>query len=265
MPTMRAVVLDAPDPPAALALRELPVPEPRPGWVLLRVEAFGLNRSELHTRLGLAGPDVTYPRVLGIEASGVVEAAPGTSLRPGQKAVALMGDMGRSFDGGYAEYTLVPAGQVIPVDTELDWAGLGALPEALQTAYGSLTTGVGARDTDVVLIHGGTSAVGILTALLAKRRGMTVLSTTRREERRDELLALGVDHALIDHGRVAEEVRDLISGGVDGAVELVGPPPCGTPCAPPSPGEPSASPACCRTSGSSRTSIPSTSSPRACA
>ncbi len=110
------------------------------------------------------------------------------------------------------------------MDTDLDWAGLGALPEALQTAYGSLTTGVGARDTDVVLIRGGTSAVGTLTALLAKRRGMTVLSTTRREERRDELLALGVDHALIDHGRVAEEVRDLISGGVDGAVELVGAP-----------------------------------------
>nr|WP_197058535.1 zinc-binding dehydrogenase [Modestobacter caceresii] len=162
--------------------------------------------------------------MLGIEASGVVEAAPGTTLRPGQKAVALMGGMGRSFDGGYAEYTLVPAGQVIPVDTDLDWAGLGALPEALQTAYGSLTTGVGARDADAVLIRGGTSAVGILTVLLAKRRGMTVLSTTRREQRRNELLSLGVDHALIDHGRIAEEVRDLVPGGVDGAVELVGAP-----------------------------------------
>jgi NADPH2:quinone reductase len=83
---------------------------------------------------------------------------------------------------------------------------------------------LGARDTDAVLIRGGTSAVGILTALLAKRRGMTVLSTTRREQRRDELLSLGVDHALSDHGRIADEVRDLVPGGVDGAVELVGAP-----------------------------------------
>src|SRR4051812_17552850 len=73
---MRAVVLDAPGPPEAFEIRELPVPEPRPGWVLIEVKAFGLNRSELHTRLGLAG-GVTFPRVLGIEATGVVAAAPG--------------------------------------------------------------------------------------------------------------------------------------------------------------------------------------------
>lgn len=227
MVVMRAVVLDAPGPPGALSVRELPVPEPRRGWVLLRVEAFGLNRSELHTRLGLAGPDVSFPRVLGIEATGVVEAAPGTTLRAGQKAVALMGGMGRSFDGGYAQYTLVPAGQVIPVDTDLDWARLGALPEALQTAHGSLTTGVGAQAGETVLIRGGTSAVGMLIAVLAKRRGMRVVSTTRREDRADQLQALGVDHVVIDQGEIAEEVRALTGGGVDGAVELVGAPTLG--------------------------------------
>ena len=98
MTTMRAIVLDAPGPPSALTLRDLPKPEPRPGWVLLRVEAFGLNRSELHTRLGLAGPDVTFPRVLGIEAAGVIEAAPGTTLPVGSKAVAMVGGMGRALD-----------------------------------------------------------------------------------------------------------------------------------------------------------------------
>ena len=80
--TMRAVVLDAPGPPEALRIRELPVPEPRSGWVLIRVKAFGINRSELHTRLGLA-QGVTFPRVLGIEATGVVAAAPGGEFEEG--------------------------------------------------------------------------------------------------------------------------------------------------------------------------------------
>src|SRR5436190_14295812 len=111
MATMRAVVLDAPGPPAALRIRELPVPEPRPGWVLIRVRAFGLNRSELHTRLGLAR-GVTFPRVLGIEATGVVAAAPGGEFEEGQQVAAMMGGMGRSFDGGYAQYTCVPASAV---------------------------------------------------------------------------------------------------------------------------------------------------------
>src|SRR5438128_5431324 len=110
--TMRAVVLAAPGPPEALRIRELPLPEPRPGWVLIKVMAFGLNRSELHTRLGLA-KGVTFPRVLGIEAAGVVARCPGGEFTVGQQVVALMGGRGRVFDGGYAEYTSVPARQVI--------------------------------------------------------------------------------------------------------------------------------------------------------
>ena len=83
--TMRAVVLDAPGPPEALTIRELPVPRPKPGWVLIEVKAFGLNRSELHTRLGLA-EGVTFPRVLGIEATGIVADCPGGSSRPGTRS-----------------------------------------------------------------------------------------------------------------------------------------------------------------------------------
>lgn len=224
MTRMRAIVLDGPGPPDALKLREIPKPEPREGWVLLRVEAFGLNRSELHTRLGLADPDVTFPRVLGIEAAGVIEAAPGTDLPVGSKAVAMVGGMGRSFDGGYAEYTLVPARCVIPVRTELDWARLGALPEVLQTAWGSLTVGIGLQEGGTLLIRGGTSSVGIMAALLAKRMGATVLSTTRRPDRAGVLQALGVDHVLVDDGAIATQVRERVPGGVDGALELVGAP-----------------------------------------
>ncbi|MDH4334476.1 MAG: zinc-binding dehydrogenase [Chloroflexota bacterium] len=221
---MRAIVLDAPGPATALQIREVPKPVLRAGWVLLRVEAFGLNRSELHTRLGLAGPDVTFPRVLGIEAAGIIEAAPGTDLEVGSKAVAMMEGMGRSIDSGYAEYTLVPPGSVIPVETDLDWARLGALPEVLQTAWGSLTVGVGLKMGDSLLIRGGTSSVGLMAAILAKRQGATVVSATRRPERAVELRALGIDHVLVDDGHIADAVREIFPGGVDGAIELVGSP-----------------------------------------
>src|SRR3954465_2982197 len=177
-PTMRAVVLDAPGPPDALTIRELPVPTPAAGWVLIEVKAFGLNRSELHTREGLAS-GVTFPRVLGIEAAGVVAQCPGGELATGQQVVTMMGGMGRTFDGGYAEYTCVPARQVIPFASDLDWSTLGAVPEMLQTASGSLTIGLDAQAGQSILIRGGTSSVGLAAAVLAKQRNMTVLATTR--------------------------------------------------------------------------------------
>jgi NADPH:quinone reductase-like Zn-dependent oxidoreductase len=219
--TMRAVVLDAPGPPEALRIRELPVPKTRPGWVLIRVNAFGINRSELHTRPGLA-QGITFPRVLGIEATGVVAAAPGGEFEEGQQVAAMMGGMGRTFDGGYAEFTSVPATQVIPFRSELDWATLGAIPEMVQTAHGSLTVGLDAQPGQTLLIRGGTSSIGLATAVLAKHRGMTVLATTRRPERADALRRIGVDHPIIDGGEVAEQVREIVPDGVDAALELVG-------------------------------------------
>jgi NADPH:quinone reductase len=220
---VRAIVLDGPGPPEALTIRELPVPVPRPGWVLIKVAAFGLNRSELHTRLGLA-EGVTFPRVLGIEATGTVAACPGGEFEAGQQVAAMMGGMGRTFDGGYAEYTCVPAGQVVPFKSTLDWATLGAVPEMLQTSFGSLTVGLDAQPGQTILIRGGTSSVGMATAVLAKRRGLTVLSTTRSPAKAEALHAVGVDHVLIDTGAVAGPVRDVVPDGVDVALELIGTP-----------------------------------------
>lgn len=221
--TMRAVVLAAPGPPEALHLRELPIPTPEPGQVLIRVKAFGLNRSELHTRLGLAD-GVTFPRVLGIEAVGVVAACPGGEVAVGQQVAAMMGGMGRTYDGGYAEYTCVPVSQVIPFTSTLDWATLGAVPEMLQTSNGSLTVGLDAQPGQSILIRGGTSSVGMTTAILAKGRGMTVLATTRNPDKTGALEQIGVDHILIDTGEIATQVREIIDGGVDTALELIGTP-----------------------------------------
>jgi NADPH2:quinone reductase len=221
--TMRAIVLDAPGPPDALRIRELPVPTPATGWVLIEVRAFGLNRSELHTRQGLAS-GVTFPRVLGIEAAGVVAQCPGREFAVGQQVVTMMGGMGRTFDGGYAEYTCVPAGQVIRFASQLPWATIGAVPEMLQTAYGSLTVGLDAQPGQSILIRGGTSSVGLTAAVLAKQRKMIVLSTTRSPNKTAALADVGVDHVLIDDGNVARQVREILPAGVDTALELVGTP-----------------------------------------
>jgi len=221
--TMRAIVLDAPGPPDALTIRELRVPTPAAGWVLIEVKAFGLNRSELHTRQGLAS-GVTFPRVLGIEAVGVVAQCPGGEFPVGQQVATMMGGMGRTFDGGYAEYTCVPASQVIAFASDLEWSTLGAVPEMLQTAYGSLTVGLDAQPGQSILIRGGTSSVGMAAAVLAKQRNMTVLSTTRSANKTAALTEIGADYVLIDDGNVARQVRDILSAGVDTALELVGTP-----------------------------------------
>jgi len=221
---MRAVVLDAPGPPEALHLRELPVPTPTDGWVLIEVKAFGLNRSELQTRLGFAGSAVTYPRVLGIEAAGVVAACPGGEFAEGQQVVAMMGGMGRGFDGGYAEYTCVPVAQAIAIESDLDWATIGALPEMLQTAYGSLSVGLDFQPGQTLLVRGGTSSVGMAAAILAKQRGLTVFATTRNPGKADALRALGVDEVLIEDGPLAGRVRKLRPDGVDITLELIGTP-----------------------------------------
>jgi NADPH2:quinone reductase len=221
--TRRAVVLDGPGPAESLVIREKAIPVPRPGQVLIRVRAFGLNRSELHTRLGLA-EGVTFPRVPGIEAVGEVVNSPGGEFRAGQKVVTLMGGMGRVFDGGYAEYTCVPAGQVVSFESELPWSVIGAIPEMLQTAHGSLTIGLDIQPGQSLLIRGGTSSVGMAAAIIAKRRGLTVLASTRNEAKREALASIGVDHVLIDDGGLATAVRHIVPDGVDAALELVGTP-----------------------------------------
>jgi NADPH:quinone reductase len=156
---MKAIRVHRAGPPEVLEIEEIPTPPPRPGWVRIRVHAFGLNRSELFTRQGHS-PSVTFPRVLGIECVGTVDDAGGTDLRAGARVAALMGDMGRAYDGGYAEYTLVPRERVLPIRTALPWDVLAALPETWLTAWGSLGEAMDIRDGQTLLVRGGTSSRG---------------------------------------------------------------------------------------------------------
>jgi len=189
--------------------------------VLIEVRAFGLNRSEWFTRIG-ESPTVKLPRVLGIECVGTVVDDPSGELAAGQRVAAMMGGMGRQFDGSYAEFTSVPSSSVFPLDTELPWEVLGALPEMLQTCHGSLHAGLEVQPDEWLLIRGGTSSIGLATLTMAKRAGLKILSTSRSEAKVDVLKAAGADEVIIDTGAVAERVRALHPQGVDRVLELIG-------------------------------------------
>jgi NADPH:quinone reductase-like Zn-dependent oxidoreductase len=216
---MKAVVIRRAGGPEALEIESVPVPAPRRGEVLIRVKAFGLNRSELFTRLGQS-PSVTFPRILGIEAVGVVEEAPGGEFQQGDVVATAMGGMGRSFDGGYAEFTCPPASQVQAIRTHLAWETLGAIPEMLETAWGSLFRALRLQRGERLLVRGGTTSVGLAAAAIAKHHGAVVMATTRRPDREAMLRENGADEVYVDDGQIAAQVTG--ARRADKVLELIG-------------------------------------------
>jgi NADPH:quinone reductase-like Zn-dependent oxidoreductase len=221
MAMMKAAVIHGAGGPEALKLESRAIPAPELGEVLIAIRAFGLNRSELFTRQGLS-PDVEFPRILGIEAVGVVERAPGNEFKKGDVVATAMGGMGRQFDGSYAEYTCVPAAQVQVLKTTLGWDILGAIPEMLQTSWGSLFKSLRLEGNERLLIRGGTTSVGLAAAAIAKSHGAFVAATTRRPDREKLLRSSGVDQVFIDTGSIAEQAKLVCPGGFDKVLELIG-------------------------------------------
>ncbi|RZK35646.1 MAG: NADPH:quinone reductase [Pedobacter sp.] len=220
---MKAAVLHQPGSAENIKIEQRKVPKPAEDEVLVRIKAFGLNRSELMTRKGFS-PDVHFPRVLGIECVGEVINDPSGNFQSGEKVAAFMGGMGRQYDGSYAEYTVLPKNILGSFRSTLPWDILGALPEMFQTAYGSLNLALGIQAGETLLIRGGTSSVGLLAAQLAKLAGVKVIATTRDHSKITLLKDNGADEVLIDNGHLIEQLQASMMPRVNKVLELVGTP-----------------------------------------
>lgn len=218
---MKSAVLYQPGAPENFVIETRSIPKPGEGQVLVKVKAFGLNRSELMTRKGLS-PNVKFPRVLGIECVGEVELDPSGEYLKGQKILALMSGMGRDFDGSYAEFIVLPKYVVQPFHSILSWEILGAIPEMYQTVYGSLHLSLDVQKNETILIRGATSSVGMLAIQVARNMGLTVIGTTRTLQKQKLLLENGASHVLIDNGSIKDLLKTIFPQGVDKVLELVG-------------------------------------------
>lgn len=218
MKTMRAIQIDRPTKAEEIVFSEVPVPEARPGWVLVKIKAFGLNHSEKILREGEIFRDyIKKPIIPGIECVGIVEDASDTGWQEGQKVISLMGGMGRSFDGSYAEYALLPKHHVFPVETTLCWVDMGAIPETYYTAWGSLMQRLRLQAEDKVLIRGGSCALGYAAIQIAKALGCRVAATSHRDRYLSLIEDAGADECIFDDGEIAGRVS-----GVTKALELIG-------------------------------------------
>lgn len=201
---------------------EIPIPEVCSGWVLVKIHASGLNHSEALLRMFEIENDyIRKPIVPGIECVGEVADPSDSGLAKGDKVIALMGGMGRSFNGSYAEYALLPATNVFKVKTDLDWVSLAAIPETYFTAYGSLTECLLLNESDTLLVRGATSTVGQAAIQLGKALGAKAIAACRKEKDFDRLKAIGADFCIIDDGHLAESLPSVIRPNK--VLELVGP------------------------------------------
>lgn len=218
---MKALVLENSTKVEDLKLSDIDIPKVKDDWVLVKVMAFGMNHSEaLFRQFEIDNPAFKKPVVPGIECVGIVEDSSNSDLSKGDKVIALMGGMGRTFNGSYEEYVLLPKKNVFKVNTKLDWIHLAAIPETYFTAWGSLFECLQLKEKDSLLIRGGTSALGIASIILAKSLGCRVLVTVRSDKHNELLEYLGVDKIIID---TDNSIKDKIGEKVDKILELVGP------------------------------------------
>jgi len=214
---MEAIVLEKFGGLDSLVIKDIPEPEPKAGHVVIEIKAFGINHAEMHMR---RGEWAEAAKVSGIECVGLVKSCPGGEFPIGAKVAALMGGLGRTINGSYAEYTRVPVGNVALMESDLSWAELAAIPESYATAWTCLFRNLELQAGQRLVIRGATSAFGQAALNMAVNAGAHVIATTRSRDRFAMLEKLGVK-------RVEIESRDLGARiverkNIDAVLDLVG-------------------------------------------
>lgn len=216
---MKAIVRKAYGSVDELEIKEIKISEPKPDQVLIKVKAFGLNHAELYMRRGLWGE---VAAVSGIECVGTVAEDPSGDLSPGQIVAALMGGMGRTINGSYAEYTCVPRNNVVPLTTTLAWADLAAIPESYSTAWACLHTNLRLDQCETLVVRGATSALGQAAVNIAAAKSKKIIASTRDQGRAGFLTSIGATNVVIEAPGMSEQVRELCPEGVDAVLDIVG-------------------------------------------
>ncbi|MGH3723653.1 MAG: zinc-binding alcohol dehydrogenase family protein [Mycobacterium sp.] len=216
-PTMRAIVLDEFGGLDALAYTDIPKPLPKIGEVVIKVKGFGINHAEMHMR---RGEWAEAAEVSGIECVGVVDACPGGEFPVGAKVAALMGGLGRTVNGSYAEFTRVRVENVVPFESDLPWDQLAALPETYATAWTCLFRNLNLSAGQIIVIRGATSSFGQAAVKLAVDAGARVIATTRNPDRFGYLAELGAERAEVEAPDLGARIAE--SRQVDAVLDLVG-------------------------------------------
>ncbi|OJJ60975.1 hypothetical protein ASPSYDRAFT_87538 [Aspergillus sydowii CBS 593.65] len=215
---MRAILISQFGPPSVLAITDIPTPTPSPGEVLIKVAAFGINHAEMHMR---KGEWAEWMPISGIECVGTVVSCFSGDFEPGTRVASLMGGLGRTINGSYAEYTVAKTSNVVRLGeaaNKLSWAQLAAIPESYATAWTCLFRNLEVKKGQRLLVRGGTSAFGRAAVNLAVQAGVSVTATTRNEGRKADLKALGVVGVEIER----PQLSDHLARQFDAVLDLIG-------------------------------------------
>ncbi len=214
---MRAILRTEFGGPEVLVIRDIPEPEPQAGHVVIEVKAFGLNHAELHMR---QGEWAEIAEVSGIECVGLVKSCPGGEFPVGAKVAALMGGLGRTINGSYAEFTRAPVANVALIDAVLPWADLAAIPETYATAWTCLFRNLDIQRGQLLVIRGATSSFGRAALKMAVNAGARVIATTRNPERFAGLEKLGAERCEIERPDLSKRIPEAQK--IDAVLDLVG-------------------------------------------
>ena len=214
---MRAILRKQFGGPDVLEIREIPQPEPKAGHAVIQVKAFGINHAEMHMR---KGEWAEIADVSGIECVGVVKSCPGGEFAPGTKVAALMGGLGRTINGSYAEFTRAPVSNVAAIESDLSWADLAAIPETYATAWTCLFRNLEIGRGQTLVIRGATSSFGQAAVNMAVNAGARVIATTRSRERFGLLEKLGVARVEVEGPELSKRIAETKQ--LDAVLDLVG-------------------------------------------